>query len=126
MCRGYTKLIVDQLTANGYDVPDYLYDYATIACEHYDKDMYYINMDTNEIKCEDCYVDFEHKDKLVRIYNVKCLICFDEHPDKIRTFGCGHTICLNCYKRISSCPLCDRNNTEDNEPDDVLINIEGT
>lgn len=96
-------------------IPDYLFDYATIACEHYDKDAYCINMDTNEIKCEYCYANFEHKDKLAHIYNIKCLICFDEHPEKLHVFDCGHTLCLECYKRHDKCPLCDRHTSDDSE-----------
>ena len=45
-------------------IPDYVYDYKTLACEHYDKENYYINTETNEIKCEECWSSYEHKNKL--------------------------------------------------------------
>lgn len=119
--RGY---VIDYLKANNIEIPDSLHNYATLACTHYDKDKFYINMDTNEIKCEYCYADFEHKDRLTYIYNIKCLICFEEHPEKLHRFDCGHTLCLECYKRHDKCPLCDRpnqNETNDDTDSDTTV-----
>lgn len=34
----------------------------------------------------------------------------EEHPEKLGRFDCGHTLCLERYKRYYTCPLCNRPN----------------
>lgn len=117
--KEYREFIIYSLSKiENYVIPDYVYNYKTLACEHYDKESYYINTETDEIKCEECWSSYEHKDKLNHIYNIKCLICFDEHPDKMHVFKCGHTVCLDCHKRMTECPLCNRNDTDSDDSDD--------
>ena len=107
MCKEDKHRIIELLDIYGCNVPDYLCTSTPLTCAHYDKDKYYLNTDTNEIKCEKCYANCA-ENNLKIVYNIKCLICFEEHPTQIHRFECGHTLCLDCYKRKHMCPLCDR------------------
>ena len=66
MCiKQYRDYIINSLSRiENYVIPDYVYDYKTLVCKHYDKENYYINTETDEIKCEECWSSYEHKNKL--------------------------------------------------------------
>lgn len=113
--------IIYLLNSQRIKIPSYLYDFNNLSCSHYSADAYYMNTE-NEIKCKDCFGN--NTEGLKCIYNIKCLICFEERPSKIQVFDCGHTICSECSNRIHSCPLCDRQNENVVDDEDYYIDID--
>jgi hypothetical protein len=38
----------------------------------------------------------------------ECIVCFDE-TDEFIFYTCTHKLCINCYRRLNNCPLCQAN-----------------
>lgn len=116
LCVGINKkAIITKLRSYRVNIPDYLYDFYTIGCEHVSQtEEAYTCDSTKEILCPTCSELLSKK-----VFNVKCPICF-EMPKQVFLFQCGHTICKDCFQHIAKCPFCERPEREYNFEEDEL------
>ena len=108
LCVGIDKkTIITKLRSYRVNIPDYLFDFYTIGCEHVsDSEEAYACDSTKEILCPACSGLPPKK-----VFNVKCPICF-EIPKQVFLFKCGHTICKDCFQHTAKCPFCERTERE--------------
>lgn len=84
--------------------PDYCVDVK--HCTH-DAETYYTDELESEVVCDKCANENPEK-TYTKVYNLRCPICFEDVPEKVHIFDCGHTICKECYPSYKKCPFCSR------------------